>query len=167
MTVAHLTQPLAASSVDSAVEELRLRGLRVSAARRLVLEALFAAQRPITAEAIAAGLDGWLPPSDLASVYRNLDMLEQVGLVRHFHLGHGAGLYSLATAGHVEFVACERCREFQAVEPARLDAVRELIEAELGYRARFSHFPIVGICSECRRAHNQPKPEEGPRHAHS
>lgn len=155
MTAAHLTPPVPAASLTSAVDALRARGLRVSAARRLVLEALFAAGRPITAETIAAGLEGWLPQSDLASVYRNLDTLEEVGLVRHFHLGHGAGLYTLAAAGDVELVACERCGAFDAVDPARLDGVRELIEAQLGYRARFTHFPIVGICADCASTHEE------------
>jgi Fur family ferric uptake transcriptional regulator len=149
MTVSHRTPPLAAGSIASAVEVLRDRRLRVSAARRLVLEALFAAERPLTADEIAAGLEGWLPASDLASVYRNLDTLEEVGLVRHFHLGHGAGLYSLAAAGDLEFVTCESCGAFEAVAPSRLDGARDLIARELGYRARFSHFPIVGICSAC------------------
>jgi Fur family ferric uptake transcriptional regulator len=162
MTVAHLTPPLAASSVAAAVDKLRTHGLRVSAARRLVLEALFAAERPITAEAIAAGLEGWLPASDLASVYRNLDTLEEVGLVRHFHVGHGPGLYALASAGELDLVACEHCGAFAAVDPARLDAARDLIEAELGYRARFSHFPLVGICAEC-----QTTSQEAMSHAHS
>ena len=162
MTVSHLTPPVAASSVETAIEALRARGMRVSAARRLVLEALFAAKRPLTAEAIAAGLEGWLPQSDLASVYRNLDTLEAIGLVRHFHLGHGPGLYALAAADDVEFVACERCGAFETVEPAQLDAVRGLIEAELGYRARFSHFPIVGTCADCV---DKP-PKEPTSHAH-
>jgi Fur family transcriptional regulator, ferric uptake regulator len=160
LTAAHLTPPVPAASVTSAVEALRARGMRVSAARRLVLEALFAAGRPLTAEAIAAGLEGWLPQSDLASVYRNLDTLEEIGLVRHFHLGHGPGLYTLAAAGDLELVACERCGTFDAVEPARLDGVRELIEAELGYRARFTHFPIIGTCADCARTQEE-------RHAHS
>jgi Fur family ferric uptake transcriptional regulator len=162
VTVSHRTPPLPAASVDSAIQLLRARGLRVSSARRLVLEALFAAERPLTAEAIAAGLEGWLPASDLASVYRNLDLLEEVGLVRHFHLGHGAGLYSLASGGELEFVTCERCGAFEAVAPERLDAVRALIAAELGYRARFSHFPIVGTCRDCQDVSIQ----EGERHAH-
>ena len=160
MTVSHLSTPVPAASVTSAVEALRERGVRVSAARRLVLEALFAARGPITAEGIAAGLEGWLPQSDLASVYRNLDTLEALGLVRHFHLGHGAGLYSLAATDGRELVACEHCGAFEAVEPSRLDAVRELIEAELGYRARFSHFPIVGTCAACAANHEE-------HHAHS
>jgi Fur family transcriptional regulator, ferric uptake regulator len=163
VTVSHRTPPLKAESVDSAVELLRARHLRVSAARRLVLEALFAADKPLTAEEIAAGLEGWLPASDLASVYRNLDTLEEIGLVRHFHLGHGPGRYSLAAAADREFVTCEECGAFEIVEPARLDRVRKLIEDELGYRARFSHFPIVGTCAACLAARNQ----EGTAHAHS
>jgi Fur family ferric uptake transcriptional regulator len=162
VTVSHRTPPLTATSVDSAVELLRARHLRVSAARRLVLEALFAADKPLTAEEIAAGLEGWLPASDLASVYRNLDTLEEIGLVRHFHLGHGPGRYSLAAAGDREFVTCEECGAFEAVEPSRLDRVRALVEDELGYRARFSHFPIVGTCAACLAARNQ----EGTSHAH-
>jgi Fe2+ or Zn2+ uptake regulation protein len=150
MTVSHRTPPLAAGSIASAVDVLRARRLRVSAARRLVLEALFAAERPLTADEIAAGLEGWLPASDLASVYRNLDTLEEVGLVRHFHLGHGAGRYSLAAAGDLEFVTCEACGAFEAVAPSRLDRARELIARELGYQARFSHFPIAGLCAACQ-----------------
>jgi Fur family ferric uptake transcriptional regulator len=151
VTVPHRTSPIAAGSVEIAVDVLRSRGLRVSSARRLVIEALFAAGRPMTADEIAAGLEGWLPSSDFASVYRNLDTLEEVGLVRHFHAGHGAGRYALA-AGEAEFLSCERCGAFEAVPANRLDAARALIRRETGYRARFSHFPLVGTCADCLRA---------------
>jgi Fur family ferric uptake transcriptional regulator len=149
MTVPHHSSPLAAPSVEGAVELLRRHGLRVSSARRLVIEALFAAERPLTAEEIAAGLEGWLPSSDLASVYRNLITLEEIGLVWHVHAGHGPGLYALASAGDPAFVGCERCGALEAVPPGRLDGVRALIEHETGYRARFSHFPLVGTCADC------------------
>jgi Fur family ferric uptake transcriptional regulator len=164
MTVPHRTSPLAAQSVQSAVELLRNRGLRISSARRLVIEALFAAERPLTAEEIAAGLEGWLPSSDLASVYRNLDTFEEIGLVRHFHAGHGAGRYALASAGDLEFLSCERCGAFEAVSPGKLDGARAVIERETGYRARFSHFPLVGTCAACRRATRKP---EHRRYAHT
>jgi Fur family ferric uptake transcriptional regulator len=154
VTVSHHTPPLAAQSVEKAVDLLRSHGLRVSSARRLVIEALFAAERPLTAEEIAAGLEGWLPASDLASVYRNLDTLEELGLVRHFHAGHRAGLYSLAAAAEPDFVSCEHCGAVEAVPSGRLDGVRELIERETGYRARFSHFPLIGICGACNQEHH-------------
>jgi Fur family ferric uptake transcriptional regulator len=146
VTVAHLTPPLPAPSLAAALGAVRARGLRISTARRLVLEALYEAPGPVSAEMLADRL----PALDVASVYRNLDVLEELGLVRHVHLGHGPGLYSLVVPGDVEFVTCERCGAFEAVPPARLDAVRELIEEELGYRSRFTHFPIVGVCAGCR-----------------
>lgn len=150
MTVAHHAAPVVAADADSAAATLRERGLRVTAARRLVIEALFAAEQPVTAEQIADGLDGRVPRSDLASAYRNLETLEGLGLVRHVHLGHGPGLYLLAGRA-AEFVVCEHCGAFEAVAPAQLDAVRDAVRAASGYEARFSHFPIVGRCPDCAR----------------
>jgi len=89
----------------------------------------------MSAEQIAAGIGGRVPASDIASVYRNLQAFERIGLVRHVHLGHGPGLYALAVVGEREYVTCERCADYRAVVPAELDAVRELIERQFGYRA--------------------------------
>ena len=146
MTLAHHAPALHAPDLATALGALRAHGLRISASRRQVLAALYADPRPQTAEQLAAG-------GDLASVYRNLDVLEGVGLIRHVHLGHGPGLYSLAGREDVEFVTCERCGAYEAVEPHRLDAARDLIERELGYRPRFTHFPIVGVCAGCKEDH--------------
>ena len=77
MTLASRTPPLAAESVDEAEALLRERGLRASAARRLVLETLFAAETPLSAERVAEGVIGRVPRSDLASVYRNLERLHR------------------------------------------------------------------------------------------
>lgn len=149
MTVSHLTESVSAPSLDAAIAAVRARGLRLSSARRLVLEALFAAEGPISAEQIADGLDGRLTRSDLASVYRNLERLEELGLVRHVHLGHRAGLYALSEAGDREYLTCERCGAHRAVEPAVLDAAREALATATGWSARFTHFPIVGLCPAC------------------
>jgi Fur family ferric uptake transcriptional regulator len=149
VTIPHASPPLAAPDMDSAVDALRSRGLRVSAARRLVLEALFTADRPIPAEQIADGLAGRLPRSDLASAYRNLETLEAVGLVRHFHVGHGPGLYGLTGTAECEYLVCDSCNAVRAIEPTQMEHVRSLIKQEFGYEASFSHFPIIGLCADC------------------
>jgi Fur family transcriptional regulator, ferric uptake regulator len=148
MTTTHSARFLAVEDVDEAVAILREHGLRVSAARRVVLEALFAADGPVSAEHVAAGIVGRVPRSDLASVYRNLETLEELGLVRHVHLGHGPGLYALAGPAR-EYLVCESCDTVQAVDESELDDVREKIEDAFGFEARFSHFPIVGLCRTC------------------
>jgi Fur family ferric uptake transcriptional regulator len=151
VTTPHTRPSPEAFDVESAVGALRSNGMRISAARRLVLEALYAAQGPISAEQIADGLSGRLPRSDLASVYRNLDTLEQLGLVRHCHLGHGPGRYLPTGTSEREYLVCDSCETVSAVEPGRMDAVRALIRERFGYEAHFTHFPILGLCADCAR----------------
>jgi Fur family transcriptional regulator, ferric uptake regulator len=143
MTRAPIRPPLEFRDIDDVARALREAGGRFSAARRRVLEALFAADAPLPAEAVAPGLDR-------ASVYRALEYLEGLGVVRHVHLGHSPGLYALTGGGEREYLACERCHRVTAVAREDLDPVRDEIEARFGYRARFTHFPIVGLCPDCR-----------------
>jgi len=129
---------------------MRGRGLRVSAARRIVVATLFAAEAPVSAEQITAATAGGGAEVDLASVYRNLETLERLGVVRHFHVGHGPGLYALAADGRREYIACERCGAVRALQPEELDAVRAEVRSRFGFEVGFGHFPMVGVCGECR-----------------
>jgi len=145
MTVAPDAKRLSFEDLDDAVRALREAGLRLSTSRRLVLEALFRTDGPVSAEQLATGLG-----VELSAVYRNLETFERHGLVRHVHLGHGPGRYMLVGGGEHEYLYCERCGATRAVDPPQLDAVRDRIAEQFGYQARFTHFPIVGTCPACR-----------------
>jgi Fur family ferric uptake transcriptional regulator len=136
--------PQVFASVGDAIDALRDSGLRLSTARRLVLDALFDAEGPVTAAHLSRTLS-----LDESSVYRNLELLEDRGVVRHLHLGHSPGLYVLASENDVEYLYCERCAKVTAVTPDRLDPVREQVRREFGYTPRFTHFAIVGLCLDC------------------
>jgi Fur family ferric uptake transcriptional regulator len=157
VTEAPRRPPLAFDGLDGVVAAIRARGGRVSAARRIVLEALFAADGPVSAEYIADGLGGRVVSSDVSSVYRNLELLEKLGVVRHVHVGHGPGLYTLEGEQRREYLVCERCDRVDTVDSARLDRVRAQIKQDFGYEAGFTHFPIVGLCAACAAdtAHGQ------------
>lgn len=152
MTVTSHTTSISVPDLESAIAAVRARGLRLSAARRLVLEALYTADGPVSADEIADGLGGRVTRSDLTSVYRNLETLEEMGLVRHVHLGHGPGRYAVAGAEPREHLVCDRCGALRSVAPEDLDDVRDLIRERFGYEARFTHFPIVGLCPRCLAA---------------
>lgn len=149
MTSAPRRQRLSFGDLDDVAAAIRDRGGRLSSSRRLVLAALFAADGPVSAEFIAAGLGGQMTVSDLSSVYRNLEHLEELGVVRHVHVGHGPGLYALENDDQREYLVCERCNRVDAVDAQRLGAIHAAIQQTFGYRARFSHFPIVGLCARC------------------
>ena len=132
---------MTAASLPTLLNTMRAHGMRVSTARRTVLETLMAAGEPLTAEELAG--DG-----DLASTYRNLETLESIGIVRHVHLGHGPGRYELSgrSAG---WATCEACGRSTPLPSPALRAIRLAVREAAGFEATFRHFPIVGRCPDC------------------
>ncbi len=152
MTRSARTTPRHFRDIDEVAEALRDEGGRFSATRRLVLEALFAAEEPLSAERIAQDAGGGAAKLDATTVYRILERLEELGVVRHMHLGHGPGLYALTRDGGRGYLLCDVCDRVTAVEPAALDEVRALVLEIYGFRASFTHFPMVGLCADCARS---------------
>ena len=114
------SRPASASSLDRVVSALKSRGLRASASRRMIIQILREAVGPLSAREISRGPDGGSIGLDLASVYRNLEVLEKHGLVHHIHAGQGPGRYVLAGSGEREYLACERCGATAGVDSRRI-----------------------------------------------
>lgn len=114
MTAAANTPPLSFGTLQEAIDAVRRGGMHLSTARRLVLEAFFAADGPVSAVHLAHALS-----VDESSVYRNLEVLERHGLIRDVHLGHGPGLYALAGRQDVEYLYCEQCAATARGGPGR------------------------------------------------
>jgi Fur family transcriptional regulator, ferric uptake regulator len=154
LTDAPQAAPLALATVDEAIEIMREQGLRLSTPRRLILEALFAAAGPVSAVQISRDLS-----IEITSVYRNLEMLEEHGLVRHVHLAHGPGLYVLVGRVEHEYLYCELCEKVTPVAVAELDPVRDQIRQRFGHEASFTHFAIVGLCRTCAAGEQRHAPD--------
>ena len=144
MTIASQLRPVGVDLLTDALALLRRQGVRLTGSRQAVLEVLFADATLRTAEEIAS-----VAYVDLASAYRNLETLEQLGIVRHVHLGHGPGLYARSGLAEREHAVCESCGAHRSVAAGDLQAARAAILAATGITARFSHFPIVGLCGAC------------------
>jgi Fur family ferric uptake transcriptional regulator len=138
-------------SVDTGGEwqaELRSRGYRLTPQRQLVLEAVGALGHS-TPEEIVTEVRRTAAAVNISTVYRTLELLEELGLVQHTHMGHGAPTYSVAgDDDHVHLV----CRECGTVEEASRDlvagVVQDLAEAK-GFRVDIGHFALFGTCRAC------------------
>jgi len=144
MTLAPDAPRLVVADPDEAIQALRESGLRLSTARRLIIEALFDASGPVSAQELGQTLS-----LEESSVYRNLEVLERHGLTRHVHLGHGPGLYALVGRDDGEFLYCERCHKLTVLAPEQLAEIREDIERRFGHQPRFTHFAMIGRCRDC------------------
>ncbi|HEX6785780.1 MAG TPA: transcriptional repressor, partial [Acidimicrobiales bacterium] len=113
-----------------APSRVRAAGLRMGAARRQVISVLDGVEGPITAEEVASRL----PDIHVSSVYRSLNVLEELGVVRHVHLAHGPARYELTdVADQVRHLACEGCGRDVVVPAALFDDLRASIEHEYGF----------------------------------
>ena len=139
--------PASFTDLEGAIGVVRASGSRLSSARKQLLQALFEADGPVSAEDLARSAGGEPEAADLASIYRNLELFERLGIVRHVHLGHGPGRYALV--GEREYLVCESCGRVLTAAPHELDAVRSEIRKRFDFEVRFSHFPIAGLCAEC------------------
>ncbi len=135
-------------------EELRARGYRVTPQRQLVLEAV-AKLDHATPEEIAASVQKTASGVNISTIYRTLELLDNLGLVTHTHLHHGAPTYHLTSdADHVHLV----CQDCGKVEQASPDAIRPLVVAlddNHGFETNVAHLTVFGRCNDCRgkRAH--------------
>ena len=129
--------------------QLRARGYRATPQRQLVLEAL-ATLRHATPEDVGARVNQAARGVNTSTIYRTLELLEQLGMVTHTHLGHGAPTYHLAQdADHVHLV-CRTCGKLTEISP---DVARPLVatlDAEQGFETDVGHLTVFGRCSDCR-----------------
>ncbi len=132
-------------------EELRARGYRVTPQRQLVLEAVTKLEHA-SPEEIWADVQQTARGVNISTIYRTLELLEQLGLVTHTHLGHGAPRYHLAAeAEHVHLV-CSECGKVSQVTPEAVSALVSSLEARYGFETDVGHLTVFGRCGSCRAA---------------
>lgn len=139
--------------------ELRARGYRLTPQRQLVLQAV-GRLRHATPEVIAAEVQRTAPGVNITTVYRTLDLLEELGLVTHAHLDHGAPAYHVAENEHLHVV----CRTCNSVFEAGVDLVADLVHrmaTDHGFAVDVGHITLFGTCARCAGG-DEPEPDRPP-----
>ncbi|GGV98109.1 hypothetical protein GCM10010230_20920 [Streptomyces narbonensis] len=130
--------------------DLRQRGYRLTPQRQLVLEAVDRLEHA-TPDGILAEVRKTASGVNISTVYRTLELLEELGLVSHAHLGHGAPTYHLADRHHHLHLVCRDCSEvIEADVEVAADFTGKLRET-FGFETDMKHFAIFGRCAECVR----------------
>ena len=130
-------------------DTLRASGYRVTPQRQLVLEAVTKLEHA-TPEEIFADIRQTARGVNVSTVYRTLELLEQIGLVTHTHLSHGAPRYHLAAeAQHVHLV-CRNCEKVIEVEPAAVAGLTGALDEQFGFETDVGHLTVFGRCESCR-----------------
>jgi Fe2+ or Zn2+ uptake regulation protein len=94
------------------------------------------------------------PDINLSTIYRNLDELEQLGIVIHSHLGHGPATYNLAALAHGHLV-CDNCGAVIEAPGELFQGLGTAAQTRYGFEIDPHHFAVPGLCQTCRlRTHD-------------
>jgi Fur family ferric uptake transcriptional regulator len=133
---------------SSLADELRSRGLRLTAQRQLVLEAVYALGHA-TPDQVHAAVAKTAAGVNITTVYRALELLEELGLVTHAHLSHGAPTYhAVGEQQHVHLV-CRVCGHVTEVASDLLGPLAKTLEQDNAFLVDIGHVALFGVCGEC------------------
>jgi Fur family ferric uptake transcriptional regulator len=136
------------SGSTSLADELRARGLRLTAQRQLVLEAVYALGHA-TPDQVHAQVAKTAAGVNITTVYRTLELLEELGLITHAHLSHGAPTYhAVGEDQHVHLV-CRACGTVGEVSSDMLIPLADSLRGERGFMVDIGHVALFGVCRDC------------------
>jgi Fur family ferric uptake transcriptional regulator len=141
--------PASSSDLDIALDALRAHGGRVTGARRAVIDVLLRSDGDLSAGEIATIVEVTHPDTHLSTVYRTLEMLEDVGIVRHVHAGEGRLVYQVAGQAH-HHALCDTCGKVIDLPDDILRGVASKLRDGYDFELDTAHFPLLGRCAQCR-----------------
>jgi Fur family ferric uptake transcriptional regulator len=141
--------------VDRFTSWLRDRGLPVTAQRVAIAEVLFNADRHLSAEEVAAELNGRGNKVGTATVYRTIDVLLESGLVVERDFGEGFRRFETARdVPQHEHLVCTGCGRVEEFRDDRIERIAGELAASRGFTRERHRLVIYGLCRSCRAAAN-------------
>jgi Fur family transcriptional regulator, ferric uptake regulator len=136
--------------LSSLADLLHARGSRFTPQRQLVIEQVLATSGHIVPEAIYAEVSRRFPSINRSTVYRTLQLLEEMGLISHAHVEEGSTRYHRAEdPAHLHLV-CHGCGSVQEVADLSVgDPLRAALAERFGFESDLTHLAIAGRCRSC------------------
>jgi len=102
----------------------------------------------MSVEDLAAAVQARAPDVHISTIYRNVEDLQDLGVIVHSHLGHGPVTYQLAVLAHAHLI-CENCGARIEVGDELFAGLVRAAKAQLGFSIDPHHVAIQGRCADC------------------
>lgn len=137
------------------VAALRRQGHRLTPQRLMVLEVVKGSGRHLTAEDVHAAVQVQHPFVNIATVYRTLQWLHEVGLVAPIAVGTAPLRYQYMGDSVHHHLVCVVCGGEQEIGDEVLDALKRDLLERYGFAAQLSHLGLTGRCTACLQAEQE------------
>jgi Fur family transcriptional regulator, ferric uptake regulator len=140
-------------------DRLRGSGYRLTPQRELVLRAVEELGHA-TPDEILAQVRRQSAAVNVSTVYRNLEVLEEIGLVRHAHLSDRAPTYHSNTGRAHFHLVCRNCHRVTSVDPDMALTFVTALRHQWGFDADLGHLTVHGRCVDCPESARSSEPGE-------
>lgn len=134
--------------LKEALDTLKGTGVRITPQRHAILEYLINSMSHPTADEIYKSLEGKFPNMSVATVYNNLRVFREVGLVKELTYGDSSSRFDFVTTNHYH-VICESCGKIVDFHYPGLDEVEQFASHVTGFNVNSHRLEIYGNCPEC------------------
>jgi Fur family ferric uptake transcriptional regulator len=133
------------------VDELSHQGYRLTPQRMMIVAAVENSDNHISAEDIYSQVVAKYPNVNVSTVYRTLELLEQLRMVTKTDLGGGRVMYHPLEKGRHHHLVCRDCGAIIDLDESALLPLKEKLLREYQFVADLNHLGIVGLCINCRQ----------------
>lgn len=133
-------------------DQLRARGLRWTAQRSRILEVLEGTQGHVTGSEVVELCRERDPATTPSTVYRTLDVLEELGYLSHSHSATGREEFHVLAATEHAHLQCRVCGDIWELTAADAAVLVEPVVQRHGFVADVGHLTILGRCADCVEA---------------
>ena len=127
---------------------LRASGHRLTPQRELVLAAVERLGHA-TPDEVFAEVRTHSDSINLSTVYRTLELLDELELIRHAHLSDRAPTYHSASGHEHAHLVCRTCRKVISIDTAEMERAIGRMAAERAFRPDYGHLTVFGTCADC------------------
>ena len=130
-------------------DQLRARGLRWTPQRRLILDVLGATHGHVTGSEIVERCRAKDPETTPSTVYRTLDVLEELGYLHHSHGADGREEFHVLPHAEHAHLRCDRCNGSWEITTDEATALVDGLQRSRGFRVHLGHLTVTGVCAAC------------------
>ena len=138
------------AGVDELREALKARGLRMTPQRQLILDVVRDMHGHISADQVHQQVTRHFPDVHITTVYRTLEVLEELRIVRHTHFHDGVAQYQRTDEAPHQHMVCTVCNADVELDLEMLEPLAQELRARYGFEADLTHSAIIGVCRGCR-----------------
>jgi len=136
----------------SLLQELTLRGIRITGQRRILIETIQAADRHLDAATLLELARQRDKEINRATVYRTLELLKKLRLIDELDLMHLNGekhFYEAKTSIDHIHLACFGCGKIEEYTTPLFEELKAQISLQKGFHIRVIRLEVGGRCSQC------------------